>query len=131
MLFVYFQLECCGADGPNDWAASRFNNVERSNALDLTISRLSPVFKVPTSCCSTKDINVCNNVRSLGVITSVKGIPNGIYSTGCIEKFTIAINDHLPIVLAVVGSILVFEIFGLIFALVLCCAVRRSDDYKS
>ncbi|XP_063704072.1 CD9 antigen [Culicoides brevitarsis] len=128
---VQKMLKCCGAEGPNDWAASRFNNVERSNALDLTISRLNPVYKVPKSCCSTDDENVCNNVRSLGIATSISSIPTGIYSKGCLEKLIDTISEYSIYFMAVGGSIIVLELFGLIFSLVLCCAIRRNEDYKS
>lgn len=45
------QLECCGANGPSDWAGSKFNNAEKQG-INLALSQPLTLFKLPHSCCS-------------------------------------------------------------------------------
>lgn len=71
-LFVYLlfvsllQLKCCGADGPGDWATSRFNNVDRTNIVDIAVSSMNVFYNIPESCCkeNLKD-NECDQSRRL------------------------------------------------------------------
>lgn len=60
------QLKCCGADGPGDWATSRFNNVDRSNIVDIAVSSMNVFYNIPESCCkdNLKD-NECDQSRRL------------------------------------------------------------------
>jgi CD81 antigen len=65
--------------GPSDWATSKYNNVDRTNVLDIGITSLNPSYKVPESCCKEGiDKNTCNIARSLGISSSLN--PN-IYHT--------------------------------------------------
>jgi hypothetical protein len=48
------------------------------------------------------------------------------------EKLVNEINNNTKFVLAVGAGVIGLQLFGLIFSLVLCCAIRRSDrDYKA
>jgi len=49
---------------------------------------------------------------------------------GCIDKLKEVISDHMIIAWALLITIAILEIFGLVFSIVLCCAAR-SVDYKS
>jgi len=65
-LFIRFQLHCCGADGPGDWATSRFNNVDRTNIVEIAVSSMNVFYNIPESCCkdNLKD-NECELSRRL------------------------------------------------------------------
>uniref|UniRef100_A0A182UHC6 Tetraspanin n=1 Tax=Anopheles melas TaxID=34690 RepID=A0A182UHC6_9DIPT len=42
--------KCCGAEGPNDWQSSAFNNAERPTP-SIEISNQPTIYKVPETCC--------------------------------------------------------------------------------
>ena len=44
------QLQCCGVTGPRDWAGSKFNKAGKG-ALDLGVSSILQIYRVPRSCC--------------------------------------------------------------------------------
>lgn len=64
-----FQLQCCGAQGPIDWAASKYNeNATKSNdtgrkdyVYELGVINKKTSFNVPASCCTTGTArDICN-----------------------------------------------------------------------
>jgi CD81 antigen len=122
-------FECCGAQGPSDWATSRYNNVDRPNVLDIGFSKMNPTYKVPESCCKD-DIGreVCNISRSLGSSAALN--PN-IYHSGCMKRLLEELENNIQIVLLVAAGIVGLQLLGLIFALFLCCGIRRNDNYKA
>lgn len=50
---------------------------------------------------------------------------------GCIDKLMDALNSQKNIVIGVTSAIAILELLGLIFSLVLCCAIDSSDRYKA
>lgn len=124
----YFQ--CCGAEGPNDWQSSVYNNADRSSLVNIAISKLNVAYKVPESCCvEGTTVEECNAVRSTGIFTSIA--KPAIYTNGCMEKLVNAIKENIKLVY-IVGAIVVgVEILALVFAFLLCCAIRRSNNYKN
>lgn len=50
---------------------------------------------------------------------------------GCIDKLIDALNSQKSIVIGVAAGIGILELLGLIFSLVLCCAIGSSDRYKA
>ncbi|XP_021707313.1 tetraspanin-2 isoform X1 [Aedes aegypti] len=72
-------FHCCGAEGPNDWQSSVYNNADRSSIVNIAISKLNVAYKVPESCCvEGLSAAECNNARTKGLITSI--IKDDIYS---------------------------------------------------
>lgn len=124
----YFQ--CCGAEGPNDWQSSVYNNADRSSLVDIAISKLNIAYKVPESCCHEGiSVDVCNTVRNIGMLTSIaKPV---VYTSGCMEKLVDGIKQNIKLVYIVGAGVIGVEILALIFALLLCCAIRRSSNYKN
>lgn len=121
-------LQCCGANGPRDWAGSKFNKGDR-NILDLTVSSLVQVYKIPASCCREGvSSDLCDSIRNLGVSAHV---PGTIYPEGCVDKLIDTLKKHISIVLGVGIGIGVIELMGLIFSLILCCGIRNMDRYKA
>lgn len=53
------------------------------------------------------------------------------YLQGCIDKLMDALNSQKNIVIGVAAGIGILELLGLIFSLILCCAIGSSDRYKA
>ncbi|XP_043501836.1 CD9 antigen [Polistes fuscatus] len=121
-------LGCCGATGPADWAGSKYAKYDSSIALSLTVSKSDNVYKVPKSCCTDRDSVACNIARNfkLGDVVSP-----AIYNEGCIDKLVNALKSQSCIVIGIAIGVGIFELLGLIFALILCCANGSSDRYKA
>lgn len=47
------------------------------------------------------------------------------------DKLVAAIHKNLSCVLVVIIGIVTIELIGLIFALMLCCAIKNNTQYKS
>lgn len=86
-----YELECCGATGPADWAGSRYANKDPSLPFNLTVSSVASImYNVPESCCKMTDHDVCNDNRKMkigGVVSST--IHNEVYFICRGKK-----NDH-------------------------------------
>ncbi|KAK9297654.1 hypothetical protein QLX08_008708 [Tetragonisca angustula] len=122
-------LGCCGATGPADWTGSKYAASESSNPISITVSGdPNNVFKVPESCCKDKDSVACKAAQNIKVADVVS--PE-IYSEGCIDKLLDVLNSQKNIVIGVAAGIGILELLGLIFSLVLCCAIGSSDRYKA
>ncbi|XP_055387659.1 CD81 antigen isoform X1 [Condylostylus longicornis] len=120
-------LQCCGANGPNDWAASKYNNVDRSSILNIALSNANPFFSIPESCCNEKFTqNECDLARS---VKAGNLINPTIYQTGCIDKVVELLEIHWTIILSVTIFIVFLEILALVLSLSLCCAIK-NDHYK-
>ncbi|XP_043267055.1 CD9 antigen-like [Venturia canescens] len=119
-------LECCGATGPADWAGSKYS---QSSGLSLTVSTDSNnYYNIPASCCKVKDSAGCNLSRRVKVADVVS---SDIYGEGCVDKLANALKSQAFTILAVTIGIGILELIGLIFALILCCAIGSSDRYKA
>jgi len=124
-------LECCGAEGPQDWQTSKFNN--NTKVLDLALSSQEAIFVIPASCCKANlSETVCKQETRRKVGETNVGESSSIYPKGCTEKLVQEAEKHLLSILAIIAGILAIEIFALMVSLCLCCAVGdREDDYKS
>lgn len=70
------QLKCCGANGPSDWANSKYNKKE--DKLDLTVTAPVQIYNIPPSCCKgDPDDILCANGRKAKKTVPVEPI---IYS---------------------------------------------------
>jgi len=124
-------LECCGAEGPQDWQTSKYNN--NTKVLDLALSSQEAIFVIPASCCKANlSETVCKQETRRKVGETNVGESSSIYPKGCTEKLVQEAEKHLLSILAIIAGILAIEIFALMVSLCLCCAVGdREDDYKS
>lgn len=123
------QLECCGASGPNDWALSKYNSKEASNVINMKISSSSMHYKIPESCCKS-DIDADQCMLSTKV-TLKSAISSDIYSQGCMDKLVSEFHANITLVCAVICAVVIAEFLGLLFALILYCAVKNKENYKS
>ncbi|KAH8409792.1 hypothetical protein KR222_007364 [Zaprionus bogoriensis] len=121
-------LQCCGADGPGDWATSRFNNVDRTNIVDIAVSSMNVFYNIPESCCkdNLKD-NECDQNRRLKFGGPLN---TSIYHQGCVDKLIDIIYDNWVTIFATTAAVILLELLSLTFALSLCCAVR-NQHYKA
>lgn len=124
---LQMELKCCGVDGPEDWDKSLINGHGKSK--EIGVSGTIGVFKVPKSCCSTKDTNECENARELTIGDSK--FPDAIYDKGCKHQAMAYLELHGLEVLIVVAAIVLIELLAMVFSMVLCCAVRRIDQFKA
>ncbi|XP_033324868.1 tetraspanin-8 isoform X1 [Megalopta genalis] len=123
------ELGCCGATGPSDWAGSKYSTKDPSLPVSLTVSGdPNNVYTVPESCCRTKDSLACTAAREIRVASDVNG---AIYNEGCIDKLIDVLSSQKNVIIGIVAAIGILELLGLIFSLVLCCAIGSSDRYKA
>lgn len=121
-------LKCCGANGPLDWAGSRYNKGDKEN-INLAMTSLLKSYSVPTSCCSVDpESEICK--------TSVKNvmtarISDSVYSEGCVDKLLETLQQYMSTVVWIGIFVAFAEILGLAFSLVLCCAIQQRDRYKA
>ncbi|XP_077558975.1 CD9 antigen-like isoform X2 [Haemaphysalis longicornis] len=119
-------LQCCGVEGPQDWAASRINQ----NAQDVLGAvmeagiRSTGLYQVPKSCCVDEDSSSCVLERQFGGASSVF---HGLHSQGCGTALWNGLYNNLVLICGIGLGIAVLQILGLIFTMVLCCAVRRDS----
>ncbi|XP_076651103.1 tetraspanin-8 [Halictus rubicundus] len=123
-------LGCCGATGPSDWAGSKYATKDPSLPVSITVSGdANNVYRVPQSCCILKDSVECAESREIKVASKVNFY--AIHNEGCIDKLMDFLNSQKNVVIGVAAAIGVLELLGLIFSLVLCCAIGSSDRYKA
>ncbi|XP_034140230.1 tetraspanin-17-like [Drosophila guanche] len=128
ILCLFLQLKCCGADGPGDWATSRFNNVDRTNIVEIAVSSINVFYNIPESCCKEdlKD-NECELSRRLKFGGPLN---TAIYQQGCVDKMIEIIYENWVSIFAITIAVILLELLSLTFALSLCCAVR-NQHYKA
>ncbi|XP_053678902.1 CD82 antigen-like [Anopheles nili] len=121
--------KCCGAHGPNDWQSSAFNNVDRPTP-SVEISNQPASYKVPETCCKL-DITPekCKKATQLEFLASIKKESN-LHVDGCMEKLVKAVQENIKLICYVGAAIVGIELLTLILSLLLCCAIRRNDNYK-
>jgi len=118
------KYKCCGVDGYHSWSKTAMNAKKLAAGVN---------YEVPLSCCSDPGSNLCETTRNLGVgglvVSSLSGT---IYTEGCapkVEKW-LRDSDNTSTLLGIGIGVLVMELLGMIFSLVLCCAVRRVVQFK-
>jgi len=96
-------FNCCGVNSPSDWATVKnwmtgrpFGNVR------------------PASCCIVKEADNTPEQYSLCIRD------NNYMTTGCFTELQSLLKTYFPAVIGVAISIGILEIFGIIFAIILC-----------
>lgn len=121
-------LKCCGANGPSDWAGSRYNKGDKQS-VNLAISSVLQLYNVPPSCCSADpESEICKTAIKTGVAAPISGV---IYSEGCVDKLLEKLQQYMSTVVWIGVFVAFAEILGLAFSLVLCCAIQQRDRYKA
>ncbi|KAL9955409.1 hypothetical protein ACROYT_G036723 [Oculina patagonica] len=97
--------KCCGWNNYKDWFGSQFGGQDN---------------KVPDSCCK-EEKEKCGEGAS---ISTAK-----IYTEGCKDKLETLLKDKLYIVGAIGVTVVVIQILGMIFALVLICQIGKEGTF--
>lgn len=95
----------------------------------MAVSSVNPMFSIPQSCCKKgTDKLTCDAAVKMGVGSYVNPVVN---SEGCMSKLVKEIDRNQPIAAAIILAIVAVQVLGLLFSLCLCCAVKRTDNYKA
>ncbi|CAG0895926.1 unnamed protein product [Cyprideis torosa] len=129
------ELKCCGSEGTSDWSASKFNG-QSTVALGITsgVRGTLGVYNVPASCCSDElTAEQCENVRKINGDFRIQDIivKDPIYKQGCTKRLLEEFSRYYIYVLIIAIVVLALEVIGMVISLILCCAIRRIDDYKA
>lgn len=131
-------LQCCGADGPKDWARSVYNGYYENTAPEIGIPKkmgsnillsISSPFNIPKSCCKLPDTKECD--RDVQQVDPSNLPTHIIYEEGCTGKMISFVEDHAVYLIAVAGGVALIQIIGMIFSMCLCCALKRIEDFKA
>ncbi|KAF7990588.1 hypothetical protein HCN44_000393 [Aphidius gifuensis] len=131
-------FECCGANGPSDWASSIYGKKDPSEPIRFTVSASPDTYYIPPSCCKRNDhaealdflreSDACNKVHKL-IVGGV--IPNTIYNKGCTEELIAVVNSQGYIFFEVIIGLGFIELIGLFLSIILCCSLGSSERYKA
>jgi hypothetical protein len=119
-------FKCCGAKEYRDWEYSIFNN-KTGNEKGVGVQDLS-TYKIPQSCCKIHEASCILKVSRIQRTDSQSTLDDYIYTEGCITKFESFIKDKWQWIVITGGILIGVQIFALIFACVLCCAITREAD---
>lgn len=78
--------------------------------------------KYPDSCCKTEK-------EGCGQLSSVGEVSDKLYTEGCEEKLKDLLKNALYVVFAIGITIVVIQILGMIFALVLICTIGKEGTF--
>lgn len=87
-------------------------------------------FRVPESCCRP-ELRNCASVtkfESVEILKSTLARAEGLYQEGCVDKFEQWVEESWQWVVITGGVLIAVQLFALIFACVLCCAISRVGD---
>ena len=121
---------CCGIDEPKDWFNSQYSKVNSSSTFERGISSNSHeqlTYRIPPSCCDSNYpdcVSRVSQLRDTDKITNIKGI----YADGCMQKFEQFIREKWYLILFSGCAIVGVQVFALLFACFLCCAISRHED---
>jgi len=117
---VQKELHCCGVNGPQDWAGSKYKT-------SYTNMRSKPQeYHIPLSCCHAFDENECQRAVRTHVGEQVDDL---IYSEGCASKLIKGLKDEITIINNFGMVIGVIECISLISSLILYWRIRNIYRY--
>jgi len=96
------QFECCGYNSWFDWRLSSYYNDTRL---------------IPASCCKVKSAT-CPSQED----------PDEYYSKGCFNEVVEFMKDNVYVVAACGIAFAVIQILGIVFSMLLYCAIRKSKS---
>lgn len=122
-------LRCCGANGPTDWANSKYRHSNGTEGINLEIGSKDVLFSIPASCCSPElSVEMCEAARNSVVVS---GYAPSIFKEGCMDKMLSVARQHMFIIIGIILGVGIVEFVGIIFSLILCCAIRAVNRYKN
>jgi len=125
---VQSQLECCGGQGPKDWALSKYNGFEETREIGIGSGKRSLPYIVPSSCCRTINSTMCSRKLEFDVDFNQQ---TDFYQQGCTKALVELFQENIFYVL--LGGLLIvsLEIVGMILSLCLCTTIRKIEGRKN
>lgn len=123
VIIILFQLQCCGAEKPSDWGGR--------SEVTVGISSDSNLYNIPKSCCREGVSEERCDLATRGLKIGGPIDFSTIYNEGCYNKVIDAINAHFGVITSIGITVIVIQVLGLIFALVLAFAINRAGRYKA
>jgi len=122
-------LQCCGSHDYKSWFGSAFHPGGLGR-LDIGVSSQNQNIShvVPESCCVEPGTPECKKARQ---DVKPEHNPKIIYTEGCTSKLEDLLKDYFNYVLAFGVGICIVEVLGMIFSMLLCCAIRKIEDFKA
>ncbi|GAU98401.1 hypothetical protein RvY_09553 [Ramazzottius varieornatus] len=127
---VQTEFDCCGAKSSWDWFQSEWHGGNGDIGSNGTQEYL-----VPLSCCKrqfrTSDPRCIPTDSTVGVTQSLLGTNTDIINErGCGAKLMDAVDANRDLVVGVGVAVAIFQIFGLLFSIVLCCTIKPDSTYE-
>jgi len=123
------ELKCCGSEGYTSWSSSAYNGQQEGvSAMEIGISAVSP-FNLPKSCCIEPDSDACEAARKRSILN--QSAIDAIHSEGCTRKMEAVVQQYAKYVFSAAIAICIIELLGMIFSMLLCCAIRKIEDFKA
>jgi len=120
-------LHCCGSDGPEDWAQSKYGRTKgEPREIGIGMAEQEVPFSIPASCCKNAGSGDCH-ARILGKETRA----GAFFTQGCSESLVKVLDEHLVYILAAGGGVLLIELLGVSLSLCLCCTLARIEARKA
>jgi len=118
------QLECCGGEGPLDWARSRYSGYEETREIGIGGSKFAP-FLIPDSCCSSN--SSCEG--SVDFNADFNSLP--YYTKGCTGALVVVFEDNLFYILIGGLAVLFLEVMAMLMSLCMCTTIRKIERSKN
>jgi len=117
-------LHCCGADGPEDWAESKYGKGKgEAREIGIGMAKEELPFSIPNSCCKEAGNRDCH-ARILGK----EARAGAFFTAGCTQSLVKVLGDHLMYILAAGAGVLLIELLGVSLSLCLCCTLARFSN---
>jgi len=124
--YVQNQLECCGGEGPFDWAKSKFNGYQEAREIGIGGSKPLP-YNIPDSCCSDYNMT-CGNKIEFNYDFSNQST---FFNQGCTDAIFLLLKENILYILLFILVLLFIELVGMILSLCLCTTIRKIERRKT
>jgi len=130
-------LECCGAEGAQDWQDSLFNGqIEETREIGIGSALTKrPPFTIPLSCCRNLTdpgiLQACHSAQFTPSSFSDTFNQQIYFDKGCTGRIVHLLEENLSYLLFAGLGLVLLELLGIIFSICLCCTIQRIDDIKA
>ncbi|XP_074660649.1 CD9 antigen-like [Tubulanus polymorphus] len=118
--YVQRTLECCGGESPYDYPASDWYKNNNNGRL-------------PKTCCKKDVMHLQGQLEEACDMTGLvdeKHLTPAAHQVGCGPKLIEFFQEHLHIMIGVSLGVASIQVLGLIFSIVLCCALCKDNSYS-
>merc|ERR1711953_439686 len=126
---VQSQFECCGFDGPINWAYASYNGYQDiTKEIGIGSTSTALPFRIPSSCCRNSEDPLCSSTITPKL--SMKIDEKVYYTEGCVNILFTLVSDHQIYFIMISALILLIELLSIIFSTCLCCTIKKIEDLK-